>query len=95
LKCAAAKGAVAAPATNEDAATAKAGAIQRGSFGIRRIAWNAATSATVAANDIWNPGSASVSGLSAITSSAAIATERSEIARRSKRSAANITATMI
>ncbi|EAR51523.1 hypothetical protein OG2516_01351 [Oceanicola granulosus HTCC2516] len=95
LKCAAAMGAVASPATVEDTTTAATPRSPLGSrHGARRSAAKTATSATVAAKDIWKPGPVSSSGRRSSTITAATATARSVIARRSASTATSITATI-
>ena len=94
LKCAMPTGAVAAPATAEDSSTPITGRSQRGPMSRPRKAPKTATSATVAAKDIWNPGPSRDSGRSASTITAATATARKDSARRSSITATSATATM-
>ena len=87
------------PATKDDISTPAAGRAQPGRRrrrlpGGRRIAPKAATSARVAAKDIWKPGPVSASGRRTSTITAASATDRIEIARRSISTATSITETM-
>ena len=96
-------GAVAVPATSEVIATAITGRAKRQ----RRSVWvrchqarvrspsNAATSAMVAAKDIWKPACIRLSGATTSTISAASATERRVIAGRSSSTATRTVAVMM
>ena len=93
LKCAAPTGAVAKPATADEVTTPKAPFTTRGQpCPCPRNMPKTATSAVVAAKDIWNPGDSNASGRSTRTTSAAIASARSDMARRSATSASSATA---
>ena len=98
LKCAIPTGPVAAPATAEETTTETTGASHLGMRRVRCI-WlkrsKTATSAVVAAKDIWKPGPSRASGRSVSTTSAAIATLRRLIARRSSIVAQSAAAAMM
>ena len=95
LKCAAAMGLVASPATRDEITSIATGRTYHGKRGDTRAHGPAVRiSATVAAKLIWNPGDSRACGFMARISVPASATVRSEIARRSARIAPSIAATM-
>ena len=96
LKVAAAKGAVARPASSEVITSISGGTVHPGSRAVsqRCDGANPAISAIVAAKDSWNPGSVRLSGSTSSKTSADSATDRKLSARRSSSTAPSMTDTI-